>query len=89
MAEVTPVADRPWMPKQYGIAGAGKGLLEWCRVEERLAAAVAVGWSGICRRSAPSVATTAGPGPWPSFGGYEPVATGPVGVDSWSGGSRR
>jgi len=39
VAEVTPVADRPWMPKQYGIAGAGKGLLEWGRVEERLAAA--------------------------------------------------
>jgi len=39
MAEGTPVADRPWMPKEYGIAGAGEGLLDWGRVQERLAAA--------------------------------------------------
>jgi len=39
VAEVAPVADRPWMPEEYGIAGSGEGLLDWGQVEERLAAA--------------------------------------------------
>jgi nitroimidazol reductase NimA-like FMN-containing flavoprotein (pyridoxamine 5'-phosphate oxidase superfamily) len=39
VAEVAPVVERPRIPKEYGIAETGQGLLDWAWVEERLAAA--------------------------------------------------
>jgi len=39
VSEAVPVAGRPWMPEEYGIAGSGEGLLAWGQVEERLTAA--------------------------------------------------
>ncbi len=39
MTDLTPIADRPRIPAEYGIPASTKGLLAWSHLEERLSAA--------------------------------------------------
>ena len=41
MTDLAPTADRPRMPREYGVPSSTKGLLDWAHVDERLRTATA------------------------------------------------
>ena len=41
MTDLAPIADRPRMPREYGVPSSTKGLLDWAHVDERLRTATA------------------------------------------------